>query len=194
IHGVRGGGDGTIWFGGGGVTRYDGRHFVNYSSTEGLPGVGRDAQIPVIHGRPDGTMLFGGKSGLFAFDGKRFTNFLAQTERPFSVYGLLTAADGTLWIGTDGGVLHYNGKTNVMFTAKDGLVANGVGPIAQSSDGVMWFGTPNGVFRYDGKTFVHFRKESGNERSLVGNFITGILCDSEAALWFATSDGLSRYD
>ena len=76
------------------------------------------------------------------FDGQRFTNL---TTKDGLVHNHISAihqvADGTFWIGTLGGLSHYNGQNFINFTMAEGLVSNAVSDIHQSSDGMLWITT-----------------------------------------------------
>ena len=65
--------DGVMWFGtfGGGVSRYDGKAFVNFTTADGLA---HDV-VYAVHQDSDGVMWFGTYGGVSRYDGKRFVNF-----------------------------------------------------------------------------------------------------------------------
>ena len=71
---------------------------------------------------------------------------------------------GNYWFGTnESGVFHYDGKSLVQFTIKDGLCDNQIRTIQEDSTGNIWFGTDIGVIRYDGKNFETFRAKEPQE-------------------------------
>jgi len=96
--------------------------------------------------------------------------------------------DGTLWIGTKGGVSCYDGKEFLNFTPKDGLANNWIRAIHCDKDGLLWFGTHGGVSCYDRKSIVNITTADG----LVNNTVCIIHCDLNGALWFGTHGGVSR--
>ena len=71
-----------------------------------------------------------------------------QINRP--VYFLLEEHDGTLWVGTDNGVLRWNSGNLSHFTTLDGLAGNETNRAAGIVDarGRVWIGTGQGVSRY----------------------------------------------
>jgi len=189
--------NGVMWFGteSGGVSRYDGKEFKNFTTKDGLA----NNDVFVIHGDHDGVLWFGTRGGISRYDGQEFKNFTTQdglaSNVVNSIYG---TADGVLWFGTGwidvpgNGVSRYDGNQFKNFTTKDGLADNTVVSIYCTADGAMWFGTCwGGVSRYDGNEFVTFTSKDG----LANNHIFAIYGEPDGVLWFGTFwSGVSRYD
>ena len=191
--------DGVMWFGTGigsalvgrGVSRYDGKTFVNCtrspatSATDGLA----DNSVLAIYRDPDGVIWFGTWGGLSQYDEKSFVNLTTKDGLTHNnVRAIYRDKDGVLWFGTDGGgVSRYDGKTFLNFTTQDGLVNNSVWSIHQTPDGALWFGGRwGGLSRYDGDGFVNFT--DGLE------FVHTIDGDPDGNLWLGTTEGVFRYD
>lgn len=95
--------DDAVWAGtwGGGVARFDGRTWTNYSTKDGLAGnivysVAQDTK---------GGMWFGTNAGLSYFDGKTWRVFTkADGLLNNNVYAIVPAANGAVWVGTRSGV------------------------------------------------------------------------------------------
>jgi len=187
--------DGVMWFGtrGGGVSRYDGKGFVNFTQKDGLA----NNFVFTIYRDLDGVIWFGtcspsGGGGVSRYDEKGFANFtpkdgLADNQ----VYAIHQDPDGVMWFGTPRGICRYDGKEFLNFTTKDGLVDNDVCAIHRDPDGVIWFGTWGGVSRYDGKEFLNFTTKDG----LADNNVLTIHQDPDGVMWFGTfGGGVSRYD
>ena len=101
--------DGVMWFGttDGGVSRYDGKEFVNFTEKDGLAG----RRVNAIHRDADGMMWFGtaswggGGCGLSRYDGKGFDNFTTEDGLAHdAVNAIYRDPDGVMWLGTAGGV------------------------------------------------------------------------------------------
>jgi ligand-binding sensor domain-containing protein/class 3 adenylate cyclase len=103
---------------------------------------------------------------------------------------MLQDKSGNLWIGTDGGVSKYDGKSFTHYTVKEGLSNNVVWSILEDRSGNLWFGTNGGVSKYDGKSFTHYTDKEG----LSNNVVWSIIEDKSGNLWFGTNDGVSKYD
>ena len=202
--------DGLIWFGtAGGVSRYDGKQFVNFTVRDGLV----NNYILAIHRDAAGVMWFGTTGGVSCYanpnarlrlsaknngrlrltDGKRFKNFTAADGLPRNyVSAIASSPTGELWFGTwDGGVSRYDGKEFVNFTEEDSLSGKTIYCLHCEPDGVLWLGTAVGLSRYDGQQFVNFTKDNGLLRN---GGIHDIYRSQDGALWIGLPLGVSRYD
>lgn len=102
--------------------------------------------------------------------------------------------DGTLWLGTDGGVARYDGKECVSLTRDDGLAGNIVHSILRDPDGLLWFGTATeGVSRYDEDRRL-FLPPLTVADGLAANLVWNVQRDPQGVYWISTRGGLSRYD
>jgi streptogramin lyase len=205
--------DGVMWFGteGGGVSRYDGRTFVNFTTRDGLAG----DQVNFIHDDPDGVIWFGTDGGISRYDSRDMgdvPHFVNLTTEDGLIHNNVLAIhrqpDGVMWFGTSGGVSQYDARGMgdsphfLNFTTRDGLANNRVKAIYQDPNGVVWFGSGDwqsgagGISRYDGRGmgdspyFVNFTTKDG----LAGNYVWAIYGDPDGVMWFGTNGGVSRYD
>ena len=102
--------DQSIWAGtwGGGVSRFDGAKWTNYTVKDGLAGdivysIAQDAK---------GVLWFGTSAGLTRYDGKRWTSVDRRTGLlDNNVYALAVAPNGDIWAGTKRGVARISGST-----------------------------------------------------------------------------------
>lgn len=100
---------GMKWFGtwGGGLSRFDGKTFKNFTTKNGLPG----NIINAIEVDSEGIMWIGTNKGVSRFDGKAFRNFTRMNGLLGDyVFSIAIDADGHKWFGTYGGVSRYTGK------------------------------------------------------------------------------------
>ncbi|MFZ5877105.1 MAG: ligand-binding sensor domain-containing protein [Nitrospirota bacterium] len=137
------------------------------------------------------------------------------------VYAIAVDRDGTLWLGTEGGVNRFDGTTWAAYTHKDGLGANpatlpsktsGDAPsphhtsaektigqanpnyvlaIAIDRTGAKWFGTWGA-----GLSRFDGRRWTTFTKAdgLGGNYIHALGVDHEGLLWAGTDGGASWYD
>jgi len=95
--------DGIVWCGtwGGGLARFDGSEWTNFTVADGLPG----NHVFMLHEDSAGNIWIGTDNGLARRDGDGFEVF-TTADGLFSnrVFSMNTAADGSLWIGSFGGV------------------------------------------------------------------------------------------
>lgn len=97
--------DGVVWCGtwGGGLARFDGKTWRNYTVADGLPG----NHVFMLHRDPSGKMWIGTNNGLARRDGDKFV--VTTTEQGLfsnNVFSMTTGADGDQWVGSFGGVAH----------------------------------------------------------------------------------------
>ena len=95
--------DDNVWCGtwGGGLARFDGSSWQNFTRSEGLPG----NHVFALHQDPQGRLWVGTNDGLARRDGDTFTVF-TTADGLFSntVFAMATADDGSTWVGSFGGV------------------------------------------------------------------------------------------
>lgn len=95
---------GTVWVGtwGGGLARFDGEKYVNYTVQDGLP----SNHVFMLHEDQDGILWIGTSDGLVQFNNGNFDNHLTTHQGLFSntVFSMATQQDDFLWVGSFGGV------------------------------------------------------------------------------------------
>jgi ligand-binding sensor domain-containing protein len=98
--------EGHVWAGtwGGGLARYDGKRWTNFTTTDGLPG----NHIFMLHTDPKGQLWIGTNNGLVTWQGGKFSKPLTVADGLFAnnVFAMGTNTTGDLWIGSFGGVAH----------------------------------------------------------------------------------------
>lgn len=99
---------GTVWAGtwGGGLSRFDGKRWTNYTTAEGLPG----NHVFMLHTDTAGKLWIGTNNGLTTYQPEtgKFTKALTTADGLFAnnVFAMGSTAKGDLWIGSFGGVAH----------------------------------------------------------------------------------------
>jgi ligand-binding sensor domain-containing protein len=95
---------GAVWAGtwGGGLSRFDGQKWTQYTVTEGLPG----NHVFMLYTDPKGQMWVGTNNGLAKMVDGKFQQTLTTADGLFNnvVFSMTTTPDGTLWVGSYGGV------------------------------------------------------------------------------------------
>ncbi len=117
------------------------------------------------------------------------------------IYTLTQSADGTLWIGTQGGLLEAkpDGKNGFGYTLhgtesgalRHNLVSSLL--IDPGNANVLWIATKGGgLSRLDlsSRRFSHFYSRNG----LPNDVLYGILPDVEGNLWMSSNKGIIRYN
>lgn len=182
--------EGCVWCGGkNGVSRYDGKQFITFKKTEGLP----HNAISCMITDEAGCIWFGTNGGgLSRYDGMRFRNFgVAEGLAGDIVNCLCENGSGNVWAGTNGGLSRCDGETSVSFTALNGLPEGPVLCLFLDREEHLWIAAGDGICRYDGKRFEKFGSEDGWTAGAVRCFLQ----DRTGNIWIGKNrTGLSRYD
>jgi len=97
--------------------------------------------------------------------------------------------DGTLWIGTERGVVRFDGRSFAPVAGPDQLGFLPVDVLFQDRDGVTWVGssspTDGGLASYDGRTWRTYSTRDG----LPHKSVNQLLQDHQGTLWAATGFG-----
>jgi diguanylate cyclase (GGDEF)-like protein len=117
------------------------------------------------------------------------------------VTALAQDRQGFLWIGTQGGLVRYDGYTYRVFTPESGnrrsLGSSYVRALLAASDGRVWIGTFSGglsVYDPDTDAFETFRHDRSDPGSLAHDRVEGLAEDRDRRIWIATDAGLDRFD
>jgi signal transduction histidine kinase/ligand-binding sensor domain-containing protein len=178
---------GTIWVGGeGGLSRFTNGNFTTYKFA--VTGE-RIYSIQTLCGDSQGRLWFANYSLTgWLHNGKVVTP--PEFPRKRAYQAIYEDREGTLWFGTDQGLLKYRNDTVTTYTTKDGLLGNDVKVIYQDRQGSLWFGTYGGLARLtDGRISAYTMADG-----LGSNRVRSLYEDAEGTLWIGTYDGgLTRY-
>jgi ligand-binding sensor domain-containing protein len=101
--------DGVVWAGtwGGGLARFDGTKFTNYTVADGLPG----NHVFMLHTDRQGQLWIGTNNGLARRRSDGTFAVMNTHDGLFAdaVFSMDVGADGTLWVGSYGGVARMRG-------------------------------------------------------------------------------------
>src|SRR5882724_4500155 len=178
-------GEGGLWVGteGAGLYRVQEGIIKPFDETNGL----LNPFIWSVLEDPQGRLLAGtwGK-GLFVRQGSGFQIMAGMQDRGAAVPALYLATNGTLWAGTDLGLVRYEGGNCTWFTRQDGLVLPDVRAITEDVTGAIWFGmSGGGLGRFKEGKITQFRKPDG----LASDFVWSLLAEKDGALWIGTFGG-----
>jgi signal transduction histidine kinase/streptogramin lyase len=98
---------------------------------------------------------------------------------------LAQTTDGYLWLGTEFGVLRFDGVRFAPWQPPAGqtLPSSSIVSLLATHDGSLWIGTDRGLARWDAGTLNTFS-------ALVGQHIATLVEDREGTIWAGTSAGL----
>lgn len=99
---------------------------------------------------------------------------------------------GFLWIGTEGGLVCYNGKSFQTFNETNGLKTNQVWNVVEDEKQNLWISVyGKGLAKYDGTKFTYYNTKDG----LINNGIRKLhYSKKHKLLIIATENGLSIFD
>ena len=152
---------------------------------------------------PEGGWWLGGGGGLCHWSPGTLAHcFLKEALAPLSglssVSAVLSAKDGTLWVGIPkaghdmglGQLINGNWKT-FMAPGLDGQSV-AVSSVLEDREGSVWLGTlDNGLYRIRGATVEHFGRANGLSSDAVAG--RGLYEDREGTIWVVTSSGLDSF-
>jgi ligand-binding sensor domain-containing protein len=100
--------EGVVWAGtwGGGLSRFDGTRWAQFTMADGLPG----NHVFMLHVDPAGALWVGTNNGLARRTGAGY-EVLTTRQGLFgdTVFSMATLPDGTVWVGSYGGVAMFPG-------------------------------------------------------------------------------------
>jgi ligand-binding sensor domain-containing protein len=105
---------------------------------------------------------------------------------------LIQTFDGYIWIGSQDGLVRYNGKEFYVFTKYNtpAFKHHDVTTLLQTADSNLWIGTFNGLIQYKQGVFLHHSLGSDRERQVV----RALAADRAGNLWIGTMNaGLLKY-
>ncbi len=127
------------------------------------------------------------------------TLFDAESIDNKAITALAQDARGLIWIGTQSGLVRYDGYRFRRFAHKVGdpfsLADDFVMVLLVANDGRIWVGTRNAgisVFDPASERFQNFRHDQSKPDTLSGDTIFGLASDAQGGMWIATNYGLDH--
>lgn len=209
-------GNGIVWFEcGKGLSIYDGHQMTifnerNYDSKKEWKL--NDSDLWFKGDEIEAYNRLEGDPGVYQYDGKKlsYRTFPVKTklghENHYSIStAFVKSKNGTLWFGTYGAVIGYNGSdfkiindASLGFNDHAGHLHSR--SIMEDGNGNLWIGNNGiGVLKYDGKKVINFTKQQKlKKEDTKGNSLEKVFSIGEDRLgnvWFGTvASGVWRYD
>jgi signal transduction histidine kinase/ligand-binding sensor domain-containing protein len=177
---------GRIWTGfhNGGAGYLDGRRFVRSLAND---------EVLSIRPAGNGDILIGTRAGACRMSGGRLVwSWSPRDELGRSnVFDLVEDRAGTMWLGTNGGLLQLRGGRATVAAPGGTLLDDAVVTILAARDGALWAGTfANGLWHLRGSERVRYTSASG----LPSDQIRSLYEDPDGVVWIATfGGGLALY-
>ena len=109
-----------------------------------------------------------------------------------TVQALVQTRDGFVWLGTEVGLVRFDGIGFEVFdkTSKPALPGNDVQCLLAASDGSLWIGTSEGLAHWDNGAMKVFSTKEG----LPGNDIRAMVQGANGVVFAWSAQGLARYE
>ncbi len=109
-----------------------------------------------------------------------------------TVHAILQTRDGYLWLGTDGGLVRFDGVDFVTFDSENTpqFKSDTVSDLLQDESGELWISTTAGLLRYHGGSFAAFTAAQG----LPADAVWFTHEDRRRRLWAVTAAGPAWFD
>ena len=141
----------------------------------------------------DGTNLWVGTyySTLLKFETNGFRVVATNGSFAGGITSLVREAPDTLWIGTSGGLYHWENGTARRWTTRDGLLTPSVRALHRDLDGTLWVGTlGGGLARLKDGHIANITAKQG----LIDDVISQIVPDDFGRLWLGCNHGIMRVE
>jgi len=179
-----------------GVARYNGRTWTLLP----LPDAGGNQWIKAILAASDGSLWFGRVQGkiLTLKDGVWQNHAEASGVPTDQVRCLAERLDGTILVGTDHGVIQWNGHTWKLLEDPGGRKTGMVRSLREvhepGSPPTLWIGTENGLARVGSGPWRWFTKQQGLPSDEIWSLSDSREADGRTLLWAGTGRGLAQWD
>jgi signal transduction histidine kinase/ligand-binding sensor domain-containing protein/CheY-like chemotaxis protein len=131
-------------------------------------------------------------TGLYTFDGDSVRQATSAVNPLLNdVSALVEESDGTILVGTAGGLCRVEGDELIPTQAPELVLQRPVYLLMNDTQGRLWCGTSDGVIRWDGTDTVQYTVEDGLSGREVNRDAGAI--DSEGNVWIGTEGGVSVY-
>jgi ligand-binding sensor domain-containing protein len=112
-----------------------------------------------------------------------------------TVYTTLQDSQGFVWLGTEDGLVRYDGHRLFRYGyrpgAAEGLPGNFIQALAEDAHHDLWIAVPDGGlarWQRDTDRFTVFRHGPGPSDSLASDIVVALLIDADGRVWVGTSD------
>jgi signal transduction histidine kinase/ligand-binding sensor domain-containing protein len=99
-----------------------------------------------------------------------------------AIFAIAQTPDGYLWLGTESGLVRFDGVRAVPWQSSDGeqLPNNFINALLVARDGTLWIGTHNGLASWKDGKLTQYAESAGLN-------VRGILQDREGTLWIGAA-------
>jgi ligand-binding sensor domain-containing protein/signal transduction histidine kinase len=185
---------GFLWFcTADGLSLFDGYRFSNFGVADGLP----HPTVRDLFETRDGEYLVATSGGVSRFNPRSEPKFTtvpsrAADPRKSAATVFLQGQDGTVWVGTLGGLMRLDRSGSESRLVRVEMNGEGIAPtrdvtaLLEDRHRTLWIGTDDGLYRWwrDGRLARYTTRDG-----LPSAFIHDLLEDRRGQLWVATRSG-----
>jgi signal transduction histidine kinase/streptogramin lyase len=198
----------TVWGGdkGGGVLRLRDGNWTDFRNRVHLP----QYRCRVLYGDPLGRLWLGFENGEVAVhENEEFHVYSSRDGLPGGrVLAITRDRAGNFWIGSEGGLSHFDHGHFVTLTKTNGLPGNSVSGIVEDNEGFLWLAGTLAILRVSSQELEKallspsYRMQGASFNATDGlrglprqrePFPTAIR-STDGRLWFSTSEGVAVID
>ncbi|MGD0546440.1 MAG: two-component regulator propeller domain-containing protein, partial [Terracidiphilus sp.] len=108
-----------------------------------------------------------------------------------TVQALAQTRDGFVWLGTEVGLVRFDGNSFAVFdkNSTPALPGSDVRCLLETRDGALWIGTSEGLARWKDGVVTAFTTKDG----LPENSVKSLRLDVDGLIWIETSEGHASY-
>jgi PAS domain S-box-containing protein len=187
-------GDGYIWLATEeGLVRFDGVRFVVFDKQK-IKEFSSNSTWFLYEDRSGDLRIGTNGGGMLSYDSKthRFSALnKAQGLPHHTVRTICESKDGSLWVGTEGGLARVKDGELSLYTTQQGLLHDRIRTICADRENWLWIGTQNGLNRMDTKSGTIY-KYTTNE-GLAHNTVNFIYMDRMGKVWVSTNNGVNYF-
>ena len=180
---------GLLWLGtfGGGLSRYDGVEFKNYTTMDGLP----DNRIQEVAVDRNGLVWCRfWNNELCSFDGMSFHLHTGPDQPLKGIHRMTYKSVGGPWFHSGENIYRYDGEQFIPCLKTPDPIHTSIWCLFRDSLGRFWVGTQEGVRCYDHDSCRVLTTRDG----LIHDNVRAICEDGQGRMWFGTEAGLCCYD
>ena len=183
---------GTVWIGSydNGITKLNSNNKIetysnNINSTYSL----KNNTINVSYVDSKNNVWFGTGNGILKYTNNNgFLEPKGQTEFNIkNTLSILEVSEDSLWFGTVGGVIIWNGTKFLKNNRLNSLNKTKIMDLIKDQYDNIWLATNEGIYKYDSKKLI--KPDAG-----VSTITRSIVKDYRKNLWFGTESGIIHYD
>lgn len=182
--------DHYLWIGTtGGLVRFDGARFTSFDH-ENTPELKENSVFVLLASRKGALWIGTEGGGLVRYQGGHFRAYgAAEGLSDGFVRALYEDRNGTIWVGTDNGLLRSAGERFERVDNARGVPPIAVHAIAEDHDGALWVGGSK-LLRLNGSSVREYLLDGDSSQ----NRVKSILETHDRTIWVGTVSGLNRLD